>query len=60
MNSTLKRRLQRLEREAGAAQAPIVIRIVYEDALHQTRQVAPWHVEVHGSVSRVVHGEGEA
>lgn len=60
MNSNLKRRLERLEREMGTTQAPIVIRVVYEDALTQTRTFADWHVRIENGVSRVVREGGEA
>jgi hypothetical protein len=54
-----ERRLQRLEAQAADASAPpVIIRVVYEDALTQTRHLAPWHVEIQGGVSRVVH-EGD-
>jgi hypothetical protein len=51
----MKQRLARLEREAGATQGAIAIRIVYENGLDGTTAVAPWHVHIENGVHRVVH-----
>ena len=54
---SLKQRLARLERESGASQAPITIRILYENGLDGTTELAPWHIRIDHQGYRVVHGE---